>query len=57
MDTQKIANLLGDTDNESSKIATRKWYTINDQNKTDYGGRNKDCKTVKFETKVLKPSL
>ena len=32
METQNIANLLGDADNESSKLATRKWYVINDQN-------------------------
>ena len=32
METQNIANLLGDADNESSKLPTRKWYVINDQN-------------------------
>ena len=37
METQKIANLLGDVDNESSKFATRKWYVINDQNNRVYG--------------------
>ena len=37
METQKIVNLLGDANNESSKFATRKWYVINDQNNTDYG--------------------
>ena len=30
METQKIVNLLMETDNESSKFATRKWYVIND---------------------------
>ena len=25
METEKIANSLGDADNESSKLATRKW--------------------------------
>ena len=30
METQKVANLLGDSDNESLKFATRKWYVIND---------------------------
>ena len=57
METQKIANLLGDADNESSKFATRKWYVINDQNNTDYGEGNEDSTTVKFETKVIKSSL
>ena len=30
MKIQKIVNLLNDTDNESSKFATKKWYVIND---------------------------
>ena len=47
---QKIANLLGDADNESSKFAATKWYVINDQNNT--GSTN-----VKFETKVFKSNL
>ena len=57
METQKIVNLLGDTNNESSKFATRKWYVINDQNNTDYGEGNEDSVTVKFETKVIKSNL
>ena len=48
METQKIVNLLGDVDNESSKRTTRKWYFINDQNNTDYGEGNKSGTTVKF---------
>ena len=54
MKTQKIANLLGDTDNKSSRFATRKWYVITDQNNTDYGWGNENGATVKFETKVTK---
>ena len=57
METQKIVNLLGDTDNESWKFATRKWYVISDQNETDYGEGNKDSTTVKFETKSLNQIL
>ena len=57
IETQKIKNLLGDGDNESSKFATRKWYVINDQNNTDYGEGNEDSTTVKFETKVIKSNL
>ena len=57
LETQKIVNLLGDADNESSKFATRKWYVINDQNNTDYGEGNEDSTTVKFETKVIKSNL
>ena len=55
METQKIANLLGDTDNELWKFAIRKWYVINDQ--TDYGEGNKDSTTVKFETQSLNQIL
>ena len=57
METQKIENLLGGADNESSKFATRKWYVINDQNNTDYGEGNEDGTTVKFEIKVIKSDL
>ena len=57
METQKIANLLGDADNESSKFATRKWYVINDQNNTNYSLGDEDSRTVKFETKVIKSNL
>ena len=37
METQKIVNLLNESNNESSKFATRKWYNINDQNNGQYG--------------------
>ena len=57
MESQKIANLLGNADNVSSKFAARKWYVINDQNNTDYGEGNEDSTTVKFETKVIKSNL
>ena len=57
METQKIANLLNDPDNESSKFATRKWYIINDQNNGQYGEGNENDSIIKFETKVIKPNL
>ena len=57
MDTQNIANLLVDVDNESSKFTTRKWYVISDQNDTVYGKGNEDNRTVKFETRVIKSNL
>ena len=57
METQGIANLLGDADNESSKFATRKWYVINDQNNTVYGDRNENGTAVNFETQAIKLSL
>ena len=46
METQKIVNLLNETDNESSRFATRKWYVINDQNNTE--GNENDL-SIKFE--------
>ena len=42
METQKIANFWGDTDNESPKFATRKWYVISDQNNTDNDEESED---------------
>ena len=57
METQKIANLLGDADNDSLKFATRKWYVINDQNNSDYGEGNEHSTMVDFETKVIKSNL
>ena len=57
METQKITNLLGDSDSESSKFATRKWYVIKDQNNTSYGEGNEDSTIVKFENKVIKSHL
>ena len=57
METQKIANLLGNADNEFFKLATRKWYLINDQNNTDYGDGDENGTTIKFETKIIKSNL
>ena len=59
METQKIVNLLNDSENKSSKFATRKWYIINDQNNGQYGRGNEseNDSTIKFETKVIKPNL
>ena len=57
METQKIVNLLNDSNNESSKFATKKWYIIDDQNNGQYGRGNENDLTIKFETKVIKPNL
>ena len=57
METQKIVNLLKNTDNESSEFATREIYVINDQNNAEYGERNNINLSIKFETKVIKASL
>ena len=53
METQKIVNLLNNSDNESSKFATRKSYVVNDQNNGQYGRGNENDATIKFETKVI----
>ena len=57
METQKIVNLLNNSDNKSSKFVTIKWYIINDQNNGQYGRGNENDSTIKFETKVIKPNL
>ena len=57
METQKIVNLLNDTDNEFSKFASKKWYVINDQNNTEYGKGNENDASIKFETKLIKSDL
>ena len=57
METQKIVKLLRDANDESSKVATRKLYVINEQNNTDYGEGNEYSKTIKSETKVIKSNL
>ena len=45
MEMQKIANLLGNADNESLKFATRKWYVIN----------NQIIQTMVMEMKMVQP--
>ena len=37
METQKIVNLLNDSEKLNSKSTTRKWYITNDQNNGQYG--------------------
>ena len=57
MEIQKIINLLGESDDELLKFATRKWYIINDQNNGQYGKGDENDSTVKFDTKFIKPNL
>ena len=59
METQKIVNLINDSEKLISKFATRKWYIINDQNNGQYGrgDENENDSTIKFETKVIKTNL
>ena len=57
METEKIANLLNDSENESSKFSTRKWCITKDYNNGQYGEGNENDSTIRFETKVIKPNL
>ena len=57
METQKIVNLLNNSEELNSKSATRKWYIINKQNNGQYGIGDENDSTIKFETKVIKPNL
>ena len=40
MKTQKIVNLLKNTDNENSKFATKKWYVIDSESKGVYSHKD-----------------
>ena len=57
METQKIVNLLNNSDKEYSKFATRKWYIISDQNNRQYRRGNAIDSTIEFETKDIAPNL
>ena len=53
METQKIVNLLNDSNNENSKFATKKWYVIDSESKGVYSHENE----IKFLTSSLESSL
>ena len=53
METQKIINLLNDSDDENSKIATKKWYIIDSESKGNYLPDNE----IKFLTSSLESNL
>ena len=53
MEYQKIANLLDDSSNKTSKFGTRNWIEINDESR----GKYDDEKQMRFKTTKLKPSL
>ena len=53
METQKIVNLVNDTDNENSKFATKKWNIIDNKSKGNYSPDNR----IKFLTSSLESSL
>ena len=53
MEYQKIANLIDDTSNQSSKFRTRNWVEINDESRGAYNVNSQ----IKFKTIMLKSSL
>ena len=53
METQKIINLLNDSDNDNSKFATKKWYIIDSESKGNYLPDNQ----IKFLTSSLESNL
>ena len=53
METQKSVNLLNDTDNESSKLATRKWHVINDKIIENMVKEVKMIQLLNFKQKLL----
>ena len=53
METQKIINLLNNTENEYSKFATKKWYIIDSESKSNYSHQN----PIRFLTNSLESSL
>ena len=53
METQKIVNLLNDSDSGSSKFATRKWYIINDQKMDSMAEEMKMMQPLNLKQKSL----
>ena len=53
MEYQKIANLIDDTSNQSSKFKTKNWIEINDESRGTYNVNSQ----IKFKTTMLKSSF
>ena len=53
MEYQKIANLIDDAPNQSSKFKTKNWVEINDESRGRYNVNSQ----IKFKTIMLKSSL
>ena len=53
METQKVINLLNGSDNEYSKFATKKWYVIDSDSKSNYSHPD----TTKFLTTSIESGL
>ena len=53
MEYQKIANLIDDASDRSSKFRAKNWVEINDESRGTYNANSQ----IKFKTKMLKSSL
>ena len=53
METQKIINLLNNSENEYSKFATKKWLLIDSESKSNYSHQN----PIRFLINSLESSL
>ena len=53
MEYQKLANLLDDASNKTSKFKTKNWVEINDESRGAYDVGSQ----IKFKTTMLKSSL
>ena len=53
METQKIVNLLNNSENEYSRFATKKWNIIDSESKGNYSHEN----PIKYLTKSIESSL
>ena len=53
MKTQKVVNLLNSSEKEYSKFATKKWYVIDSESKSNYSHDD----PIKFLTKSIESSL
>ena len=53
METEKIINLLNNSENEYSKFATKKWYVIDSESKGNYSHEN----PIRFLTNSLESSI
>ena len=53
METQKIVNLLNNSEYEYSRFATKKWIIIDSESKGNYSHKN----PIKFLTKSIESSL
>ena len=57
MESQKIINLLEQSDDDELKFQTKKWYIINDQNNGQYGQGDQNDSTITFSAEIIKSFL